>query len=110
MFVIAGIVLFTGSYSYDDIDAGERLTRPNSSHLFGIDSYGRDYLTRVSLGVFISIGVGLIVAVLSIAVGAPVGVYSAIRGGWIDMSIGRSLEVLFAFPQILLALVLITII
>ena len=57
IFVIAGIVLFTGSYSYDDIDAGERLAGPNSSHLFGIDSYGRDYLTRVSLGAFISIGV-----------------------------------------------------
>ena len=110
IFVFAGIVLLIGSNSYDDIDAGERLIGPNSSHLFGIDSYGRDYLTRVSLGAFISIGVGVIVAILSIAVGAPVGVYSAIRGGWIDMSVGRSLEVLFAFPQILLALVLITII
>lgn len=109
LFVAAGLVLLVGSYSYDDIGAGERLATPSASHLFGVDSYGRDYLTRVSLGVLISLGVGVIVALLSIAVGAPIGIYSAIRGGWLDMSIGRTLEVLFAFPQILLALVLITI-
>ena len=109
LFITAGLVLLMGSYSYDDIGAGERLAAPSSSHLFGVDSYGRDYLTRVSLGVLISLGVGVTVALLSIAIGAPIGVYSAIRGGWLDMSIGRILEVLFAFPQILLALVLITI-
>jgi len=81
LFVAAGLVLLVGSYSYDDIGAGERLATPSASHLFGVDSYGRDYLTRVSLGVLISLGVGVTVALLSIAVGAPIGIYSAIRGG-----------------------------
>lgn len=109
LFVVAGLVVLFGSHAYDDIGAGQRLDPPSASHLFGVDSYGRDYLTRVSLGVIISVTVGLVVALLAIAIGAPLGVYSAIRGGWLDMSIGRVLEVLFAFPQILLALVLITI-
>jgi ABC-type dipeptide/oligopeptide/nickel transport system permease subunit len=109
LFVVAGLVVLFGSHAYDDIGAGQRLQPPSASHLFGVDSYGRDYLTRVSLGVIISVTVGLVVALLAIAIGAPLGVYSAIRGGWLDMSIGRVLEVLFAFPQILLALVLITI-
>ena len=109
LFVAAALVLMMGPYSYDDIGAGERLATPSSSHLFGVDSYGRDYLTRVSLGILISLGVGVLVALLSVTIGAPIGVYSAIRGGSLDMSIGRTLEVLFAFPQILLALVLITI-
>lgn len=109
LFVAAALVLLMGPYSYDDVGAGERLATPSPSHLFGVDSYGRDYLTRVSLGILISLGVGVLVALLSVTIGAPIGVYSAIRGGWLDMSIGRTLEVLFAFPQILLALVLITI-
>jgi peptide/nickel transport system permease protein len=109
-FLGASAALFLGSYSFDELWVGERLATSSTAHLFGVDSFGRDYLTRVALGVLISIGVGLSVAMISLLIGAPVGVYSAVRGGWIDSSTGRILEVFFAFPQILLALVLVTIV
>jgi len=81
---------------------------PTFGHPFGIDGYGRDQLTRVAEGLTISSLVGLAVVLVSTLIGLPLGILFAYKGGYVDNVMGRVLDVLFAFPSLLLALVLVT--
>jgi peptide/nickel transport system permease protein len=86
------------------IDMSARLQAPSLDHLFGTDDFGRDVLSRVLSGAAISLQVGLIAVGISLTVGTIAGAISGYYGGLLDEVIMRFMDILFAFPAILLAI------
>ena len=90
-------------------DLPNRLQGPSWQHWFGLDELGRDILARVLLGARVSLLVGTIVVGVSSVVGMIVGAVSGYYGGHIDQVIGRLMDVLMAFPGMLLAIALVAV-
>lgn len=86
-----------------------RLSGPTWRHPFGMDELGRDLLARMLSGARISLLVGITVVTLSAALGTLVGAVAGYRGGWLDELTGRVMDVLLAFPGILLAIALVAV-
>jgi peptide/nickel transport system permease protein len=86
-----------------------RLERPSTSHPFGLDELGRDIFSRVLAGARISLLVGITVVSISSIVGIVLGAIAGYFGGWLDELISRSIDVLLAFPGILLAIALVAV-
>ena len=84
-----------------------RLKPPDSQHLFGTDDFGRDIFTRVLYGAQLSLQVGLISVTLASITGTILGIVAGYNGGWIDALIMRIIDVMLAFPSILLALAIV---
>ena len=87
----------------------ERLVGPSAAHWLGLDELGRDVLARLLLGARISITVGLVVVTTSATIGTIVGAFIGYAGGWVDEIVGRVMDVLLAFPGILLAIALVAV-
>lgn len=90
-------------------DLANRLQGPSWEHWFGLDELGRDILARVLLGARVSLIVGLVVVGVSSVVGMMVGAVSGYYGGTVDQIIGRVMDVLMAFPGMLLAIALVAV-
>jgi peptide/nickel transport system permease protein len=88
------------------IDLSHSLARPSGRHLLGCDVLGRDVLARVVYGARLSLCISVSVVALSLVVGSLVGGVAGLTGGWIDELIMRSVDILLAFPGILLAIAL----
>jgi len=86
-----------------------RLERPSPSHPFGLDELGRDIFSRVLAGARISLMVGITVVGISSIAGIVLGAIAGYFGGWLDEAISRSIDVLLAFPGILLAIALVAV-
>lgn len=86
-----------------------RLAGPTWAHPFGLDELGRDVLARLLIGARISLLVGISVVSISSAVGIAIGAMAGYAGGWIDTLIGRLMDILLAFPGILLAIALVAV-
>ncbi len=86
-----------------------RLERPGFAHPFGLDELGRDIFSRILAGARISLAVGLTVVSISSLVGILLGSISGYFGGWLDDLISRTIDVLLAFPGILLAIALVAV-
>lgn len=80
---------------------------PVRLHLLGTDEQGRDLLSRLIHGAWISLFIGLISVAIGLAVGVPIGAVSGFYGGTLDMVVQRVIDTLLAFPGILLAIVLV---
>lgn len=80
------------------------LAGPSLAHPMGTDDLGRDMLTRVLYGARVSLIVGFVSVVSSLAIGALLGAVAGFAGRWIDAIIMRVMDVIFAFPSVLLAL------
>lgn len=78
---------------------------PSAQHLFGTDVYGRDLLSRIISGARISLVIGFVPSILSMAIGATLGVLAGYYGRQIDAIIMRLADVVLAFPSLLLAMV-----
>lgn len=86
-----------------------RLERPSLRHPFGLDELGRDIFSRVLAGARISLLVGITVVGISTLVGVSLGAIAGYFGGWVDEVISRGIDVLLAFPGILLAIALVAV-
>ncbi|HYH12406.1 MAG TPA: ABC transporter permease [Thermomicrobiales bacterium] len=84
----------------DDFDL---FAEPSMEHPLGTDSFGRDILSRMMAGTQISFTVGISVALLSLVIGVTLGMVAGYFGGWIDSLIMRFMDLLWAFPEIILA-------
>lgn len=90
------------------IDPSQALQSPSRAHLFGTDQFGRDVFSRVVAGTPLSLSVGLISVGIAIVVGVVVGLLSGYYGGWVDSTLMRIIDIMLAFPGILLALTIIS--
>ena len=90
-------------------DLARRLEGPSLAHPFGLDELGRDVLTRLLVGARVSVLVGLTVVGMSATIGTTVGALAGYLGGWIDEVSGRLMDVLLAFPGILLAIAVVAV-
>ena len=82
---------------------------PGEEHLLGTDNFGRDLFSRILAGARYSIGIGVSAPLLGALVGGLWGLWAGYSGGWIDNLSMRLVDILLAFPGILLAIALITI-
>lgn len=103
---IAGPLL--APYGPDNVEF-EQLAGPTLQHPMGTDSFGHDLLSRVILGTRVSFSVGIIGAILSMVTGVAAGVISGYYGGWIDNVLMRIVDLIWAFPAIVLAMGLVSI-
>ncbi|HEY6705107.1 MAG TPA: ABC transporter permease [Xanthobacteraceae bacterium] len=113
-FVIIFAMMFAGIFSawvapYNpfDIDFASILAPPSREHWFGTDAYGRDILSRIIYGSRTALVIGFTSSFVGSTLGAILGVASAYFGGRIDDWIQRFMDVLLAFPIIVLALVVV---
>lgn len=81
----------------------------SATYLLGTDAVGRDMLSRLLFGARYSFFVGLVVVVIATSTGIVIGLIAGFAGGWIDTIIMRIMDVILAFPALLLALVLVAI-
>ena len=104
--VLMGIISFL-YLPFDPTEVSEqRLSAPSASHIFGTDDFGRDVFSRILSGAGICLLVGIVSVSIGAIIGVPLGVYAAGRGGWPAKIIERSLDILYAFPALLLAILL----
>lgn len=92
-----------------DQSLSERFAGPSAEHLLGQDELGRDVLSRMIYGARISLTAGLAAVAFATVGGTIVGLVAGYAGGWIDSILMRLMDVLLAFPSILLAIVIVSI-
>ena len=85
-------------------DYGAQFSRPGVDHWLGTDEFGRDVLSRVMYGARIALFVGFAASVIGCSLGGLLGVVSAYCGGTVDLLLERAMDILLAFPQLILAL------
>jgi peptide/nickel transport system permease protein len=86
------------------IVGANRMAGPSWAMPFGADTFGRDLLSRIVFGARLSLQVAVLSVALSLVAGSLLGLIAGYAGGWIDQLIMRCMDVLFAFPAVLLAL------
>jgi len=98
-------------YPYDKIHLNKVRLFPlqDPGFLLGTDIIGRDYLSRLIYGARTSMTVGLVVQTIALAIGVPLGAIAGLRGGTADFVIMRIVEVMTAFPGLLLAILLVAV-
>lgn len=106
LLVIAAALFAPLMRSHDPLqqDIRARFSGPSSEHLLGTDNFGRDLYSRVLFGYRLSLSVAFGAVGLALIIGGILGLLAAYFGGWIDRLIMRLMDVLLAFPIILLAI------
>jgi peptide/nickel transport system permease protein len=102
-----GAALFANALApYDPYraDYAVQFARPGAEHWFGTDEFGRDVFTRILYGAQIALFVGFTASLAGCTIGGLLGVVSAYQGGKVDLLLERLMDVLLAFPQLILAL------
>jgi peptide/nickel transport system permease protein len=105
--LVAILAPFIAPYDPNAIDLSNTFAPPSSEHLLGTDASGRDILSRLIYGTRTSLLGPLLVVGISTLVGVPLGLLAGYRGGRVDGVLGRIWDVMFAFPPLLLAIVIV---
>lgn len=106
-FVLIGLLsLVWTPYSPAEINPGNTFDLPSLQHLLGTDQFGRDVLSRMMQGAQTDVWVGVITVAVSSVLGVPLGGIALILGGWAEEAIMRICDVVYAFPAVLLAIVI----
>ncbi len=108
IFVIAALLSFVWTpFDYTAIDIPEKLQTPNAMHWLGTDHFGRDIFSMIMVGARTSIAVALIAVGIGMGLGVPLGLAAAARaGGWLDEFIMRGNDLIFAFPSLVIAILI----
>ncbi|MGH8070141.1 MAG: ABC transporter permease [Candidatus Entotheonellia bacterium] len=110
--VMAMTALFADTLApYDPYEISQRLqfNAPSMQHWLGTDEFGRDMLTRLIYGARIALFIGLVAAFVGSTAGAILGVMSAYLGGKVDLIMQRIMDVMLAFPLLILALAIVSV-
>jgi peptide/nickel transport system permease protein len=110
LIILALLAIFApaiSAYGPDDVDMLNQLTGPSKLHPLGTDLFGRDILTRIFYGGRTTLVVGLISVAIAGSIGILLGLVSGYYGRSVDMLIMRFVDILLAFPRMLLALIVV---
>ena len=117
-FVIVSVVLFLAIFAdflapfpYDHAYFDKVLLEPfqHTDHPLGTDEVGRDYLSRLIYGARTSLTVSLMVQGIALLIGVPIGAISGYMGGKVDFVVSRIIDVMTAFPSLLFAILIISV-
>ncbi|MCA1033726.1 MULTISPECIES: nickel transporter permease [Bacillus] len=95
-------------YDPYEIDLVNKLQAPSAEHIMGTDDKGRDVFSRILYGSQLSLAVGFVSVLIGAVFGIVLGIISGYYGGWVDTLIMRFIDVLLAFPGLLLALAIVS--
>jgi peptide/nickel transport system permease protein len=104
MVLLAVFANLVAPYEPTEMKVADALRAPSRAHLFGTDRFGRDVLSRTMYGSRIALGVALSSIAIALAVGSTLGLVGGFLGGWLDLAIGRIMDILFSFPTLVLAI------
>lgn len=107
LFVIVGI--FVKPFDVNDMEVTRKLAGPSLKHWFGCDNFGRDIYVRVQAGLRMTVYISCASVLIGATLGTVVGALTGYFGGAIDAVLMRVMDVIFAIPSILLALVFVSI-
>jgi peptide/nickel transport system permease protein len=113
--VIGGVVIlivvilalcapYIAPFSPDQIGAGRRLSPPNAAHWLGTDEFGRDILSRILFGARLTLYIGIVAVGIGFTCGVAIGAVAAYAGGWLGSLLMRTIDLLYTFPDVLIAL------
>src|SRR5216684_8085189 len=109
LIVVAALAQWIAPYPYDQMHVRDRFQAPNLHYLAGTDEYGRDVFSRLLFGSQLSLVLGASATLISMAVGVPLGLIAGYRRGVTDEVIMRTLDVMLAFPPIMLVLLILAV-
>ncbi|RED63882.1 ABC transporter permease subunit [Cohnella lupini] len=104
LFLVAIFAPFLTPYNPDTPNYDKMMAGPSADHWAGTDEYGRDILSRLIVGARLSLAVSLSSVFIAAVIGTILGLLSGFYGKWLDRLIMRGSDVLFSFPDILLAI------
>ena len=106
LLAIATILVPLSPYDPEASSMTERFQPPSLAHPMGTDALGRDLMTRVLYGGRISLTVGLLVVVISLSIGVPIGALAGYYGGWLDSVLMRITDTFLSLPALLVLILL----
>lgn len=107
--ILAVIGPFIAPQGINEQDLTKRLLAPSADHWFGTDDFGRDIFSRIIHGARISLWVGFFSVILSMIIGSLLGIIAGYYGKWIDTIISRIFDIMLAFPSMLLAIAVVSV-
>ncbi|MBQ7971843.1 MAG: ABC transporter permease [Lachnospiraceae bacterium] len=107
LFALSGLLFMP--YDPEGMDIANKLAAPSLAHPFGCDNFGRDIFSRVQSGLLTTLGIGISSVALGTVLGTLLGALMGYYAGLIDEGLMRIMDVLFAIPSILLALIFLSV-
>jgi peptide/nickel transport system permease protein len=110
LLIVVALLGVAGLLPHDPIAQvpADRLQGPSGTYWFGTDQFGRDIAARVAVGVWTSLRVAAVSVTIAAFIGSILGISAGFFRGWLDQVVSRFVDILFAFPAILLALAVVT--
>jgi peptide/nickel transport system permease protein len=109
LIVVAASAQWIAPYPYDQMHIRDRFLPPSLHYLAGTDEYGRDVFSRLLFGSQLSLALGVTATLISMGIGVPLGLIAGYRRGMTDELVMRSLDVMLAFPPIMLVLLILAV-
>lgn len=107
--LVAVLAPVLAPYGPGAVDFANTQGAPSAQHLLGTDQMGRDILTRLMYGAQASLLGPVVILAIASAIGVPLGVFMAWRGGWVDAIASRGTDMFYAFPGLFFALLVIAV-
>jgi peptide/nickel transport system permease protein len=107
--VVAASAQWIAPYPYDQMHVRDRFLPPSRHYLAGTDEYGRDVFSRLLFGSQLSLALGVTATLISMGIGVPLGLIAGYRRGVTDELVMRTLDVMLAFPPIMLVLLILAV-
>lgn len=109
LLVIAALAQWIAPFPFDEMHIRDRLQPPGGRYWLGTDEYGRDVLSRLLIGSQLSLLLGVVATVVGMGLGVPLGLLAGYRRGLTDEIVMRVLDIMLAFPPIMLVLLILAV-
>ena len=109
MLSVALLAPLLAPYSFKEMHVQDRLKSPDPQYLLGTDEFGRDLLSRIIYGSRVSMAASILAVAIAMLIGTTLGCLAGYEGGWFDEVTMRIMDMIMAFPYVILAITLVTI-